>query len=56
VLVGHSIGGLHIRAYVSHFPDEVAGLVLVDSPTPLEATHIPAEVRALRHDADGTWS
>jgi len=52
VLVGHSIGGLHIRAYASRFPDEVAGLVLVDSSTPLEATNVPAEVRALRHDAD----
>jgi hypothetical protein len=27
-------------------------LVLVDSPTPLEATNVPAEVRTLRRDAD----
>jgi pimeloyl-ACP methyl ester carboxylesterase len=30
VLVGHSAGGLFARLYVSTYPDEVAGLVLVD--------------------------
>jgi pimeloyl-ACP methyl ester carboxylesterase len=31
VLVGHSIGGVNAQLYASLFPDEVAGLVLVDS-------------------------
>jgi pimeloyl-ACP methyl ester carboxylesterase len=31
VLVGHSFGGLNMRLYASRYPDEVAGLVLVDS-------------------------
>ena len=31
VLVGHSLGGLFVRLYASTYPDEVAGLVLVDS-------------------------
>jgi pimeloyl-ACP methyl ester carboxylesterase len=31
VLVGHSFGGLNARLYASQFPDEVAGMVLVDS-------------------------
>jgi pimeloyl-ACP methyl ester carboxylesterase len=31
VLVGHSIGGLFVRHYAHAYPDEVAGLVLVDS-------------------------
>src|SRR5688572_12080884 len=30
VLVGHSLGGLLVRAFAQHFPDEVAGLVLID--------------------------
>jgi pimeloyl-ACP methyl ester carboxylesterase len=30
VLVGHSYGGMLARAYAAKFPDEVAGLVLVD--------------------------
>lgn len=31
VLVGHSIGGLIARVYAEQYPDEVAGMVLVDS-------------------------
>jgi pimeloyl-ACP methyl ester carboxylesterase len=31
VLVGHSVGGLITRLYTSSYPDDVAGLVLVDS-------------------------
>jgi pimeloyl-ACP methyl ester carboxylesterase len=31
VLVGHSFGGLLVRAYAYTYPDEVAGLVLVDA-------------------------
>lgn len=30
VLVGHSLGGLHVRAFAALYPDEVAGVVLVD--------------------------
>jgi len=31
VLVGHSLGGLIARVYAEQYPDEVAGMVLVDS-------------------------
>jgi hypothetical protein len=31
ILVGHSFGGLNIRLFASKYPDEVAGVVLVDS-------------------------
>lgn len=31
VLVGHSFGGLNARLYTSQFPEEVTGMVLVDS-------------------------
>lgn len=31
VLAGHSIGGIFVRLYAATYPDEVAGLVLVDS-------------------------
>jgi pimeloyl-ACP methyl ester carboxylesterase len=33
ILMGHSLGGLHVQMYASQYPDEVAGLVLLD-PTP----------------------
>jgi pimeloyl-ACP methyl ester carboxylesterase len=31
VLVGQSVGGLNVRIYASRYPEEVAGMVLVDS-------------------------
>ena len=34
VLVGHSMGGLYMQAFARAHPDEVAGLVLVDSVYP----------------------
>jgi pimeloyl-ACP methyl ester carboxylesterase len=34
VLVGHSVGGLHVRLYAAYHPEQVAGLVLVDSSHP----------------------
>ena len=30
VLVGHSLGGVYVRYYTHRYPDEVAGMVLVD--------------------------
>jgi pimeloyl-ACP methyl ester carboxylesterase len=30
LLVGHSLGGLYVRRYAQRFPDEVAGLLLLD--------------------------
>jgi pimeloyl-ACP methyl ester carboxylesterase len=48
VLVGHSLGGVLIRAFASDFPTEVAGLVYVDAP----ATDITfAELDAISPDA-----
>ena len=34
VLVGHSLGGVLVRVYAEQYPDEVLGLVLVDSAVP----------------------
>ncbi|MEO8427623.1 MAG: alpha/beta hydrolase [Verrucomicrobiota bacterium] len=31
ILVGYSMGGQHVRLYASKYPDEIAGLVLVDA-------------------------
>ena len=31
VLVGHSLGGMHMRAYAHSFPEDVAGLIQVDA-------------------------
>ena len=34
VLVGHSMGGFHVRVFAGQYPDEVAGVVLVDASHP----------------------
>src|SRR5437016_14256702 len=31
ILVGHSLGGLNMRLYAYHYPQEVAGMILLDS-------------------------
>lgn len=41
VLVGQSIGGLHVRLYASLHPDEVAGMVLVDAGHEDQRDHMP---------------
>ncbi len=49
ILVGHSFGGLVVRAYAAKYPDEVAGLVLVDPLAAREWLNVsPANARMLR--------
>lgn len=31
ILVGHSFGGVNVRIFAEHFPEDVAGIVLVDT-------------------------
>jgi len=42
VIVGWSYGGLYARAYASQYPEDVAGMVLVDSSSPEQCDSIPA--------------
>jgi pimeloyl-ACP methyl ester carboxylesterase len=42
VLVGHSAGGLYIRAFAGMFPEEVAGLILVDASSPEAFRELPS--------------
>jgi pimeloyl-ACP methyl ester carboxylesterase len=42
VLAGHSYGGLVVRMFADRYPDEVAGLVLVDASHPDQWASIPA--------------
>jgi pimeloyl-ACP methyl ester carboxylesterase len=46
LLVGHSIGGLYVRAFVQEHPDEVAGVVLLDSAHPEQLERDPQMVAA----------
>jgi pimeloyl-ACP methyl ester carboxylesterase len=42
VLVGHSMGGLLVRMFASQYPDEVAGMVLLDASHPDQRERYPA--------------
>jgi pimeloyl-ACP methyl ester carboxylesterase len=42
LLVGHSIGGTYAMTYAAQFPDQVAGMVLLDSSSPEQLTAIPS--------------
>ena len=45
ILVGHSMGGLHIETYAMLYPEDIAGMVFVD-PTPKELVDtLSAEAR-----------
>lgn len=57
ILVGHSLGGLIIRYYAYKYPDEVAGLVLIDCIPDdwfnyLMSTHSKEEMEALNQVID----
>lgn len=54
VLVGHSVGGLLVRVYTDRYPDEVAGLVLVDAAHPEQFERYPAEVLEYRTQLDSS--
>jgi pimeloyl-ACP methyl ester carboxylesterase len=41
VLVGHSFGGLYMQTYAARYPDEVAGVALVDSSQPDQFSYHP---------------
>jgi pimeloyl-ACP methyl ester carboxylesterase len=41
VLVGHSAGGVYTMIYAAQYPDDVAGVVLLDSMTPNQFTALP---------------
>ena len=41
VLGGHSFGGLYVQAFAARFPEQVAGMVLLDSTSPKPGPALP---------------
>jgi pimeloyl-ACP methyl ester carboxylesterase/FtsH-binding integral membrane protein len=52
LLAGHSFGGLYVRSYAAQYPDDVAGLVLVDST---EATTTTAAAGSSASSGPGAY-
>jgi pimeloyl-ACP methyl ester carboxylesterase len=44
LMVGHSFGGVYIRVFTEKYPDEVVGMVLVDSSHENQNQQIPPEI------------
>ena len=44
ILVGHSLGGLILRSFVADYPEDIAGVILVDSKHPTEQKFMSAEL------------
>ncbi|WP_423598183.1 alpha/beta fold hydrolase [Roseateles sp. MS654] len=52
VLVGHSIGGLYQYAYSRLYPEEVAGIVLVDATHPMHLRRMQVDVPLMANALD----
>jgi pimeloyl-ACP methyl ester carboxylesterase len=46
VLAGHSFGGLYVQTFAANYPDQVAGLVLLDSTTPKPGPPLPTRTES----------
>ena len=47
LMVGHSIGGIYVRAFTEKCPDEVVGMVLVDASHENQSKQTPPEIANL---------
>ena len=67
LLVGHSFGGLILRLYAAQYPQEVAGLVLLDVPHPEQSlrelrllppasSQEPAALTTFRNEITAEWT
>lgn len=48
VLVGHSLGGIHILVYQNLYPADVVGMVLVDSGHPDQENRVPPGMKKIQ--------
>jgi pimeloyl-ACP methyl ester carboxylesterase len=60
VLVGHSIGGMHVRVFAHDHPGEVSGVVLVDSSHPDQFVRAqerlgPEDWTRMLHSIENAW-
>src|ERR671919_816810 len=56
VLVGHSFGGMYMQTYAARYPDEVAGVALVDSSTEPDQFSQPPEAQDSNDTQEQTFA
>lgn len=49
ILVGHSLGGLHVRMFQSLFPEKVKGMILLDAAHPKQFDRLPKAFQELQN-------
>ena len=50
VLVGHSAGGLYVREYAYEYPNEIAGVALIESSSPRQLDELPGSRASYEED------
>ena len=50
ILVGHSLGGLHVRMYQSLYPEKVKAIILLDAANPNQFKRLPKEFEELKNN------
>ena len=55
VLAGHSFGGLYVLTFAARYPDEVAGMVLIDSTAPASADETADSIARRREAPTTSW-
>jgi pimeloyl-ACP methyl ester carboxylesterase len=57
VLVGHSVGGPYVMTYAAQYPNDVAGMVLIDATSPAAFTALPdfSGTQAMMRRLLGVW-
>ena len=53
VLAGHSFGGLYVLTYAAHYPQDVAGMVLIDSTSSTSPTTLAPQAQESAGTSDG---
>lgn len=56
VLVGHSLGGVHVRSFANQYREDVVGMVLVDSSHEEQNLRMPEELVALQTMPNLIWN
>lgn len=56
ILVGHSLGGFTVRVFANQYPDEVVGMVLVDSGHEDQLVRLPPEYLRLNGQQESYFS
>ncbi|MBM7124308.1 alpha/beta hydrolase [Dyella flava] len=44
ILMGHSMAGVYDRAYIAHYPGDVAGMIFVDASSPDQFKRFPPQI------------